>query len=358
MSQRKPGDLAVVWIHYQTPELLIESVTAMQEEARAHGMDVELVIVDNGGLSEWTGHGALATSRVVVNDSNKGYSGGVNTGVLATDAENIVVMNPDVVVLPGCLARLREALHSFAIVGPALFLDRKLRFRLPPTEQRDFVSALLGEVAHGSPLWAARARKRWRKHVSGAHGNGSSTVPGADLSGAMLAFSRRAWDALGPWDEQYRLYFEETDWLSRASSRRLPTAYVGHAHCVHLYAQSTRKSPHSDRWFAQSARRFERQHYRLWQRLMLQVSRKWARSRSWEPDEVVCRERTGIPAWVELSGTPRGYPAARARVESPVEIDKTPEWVPWNQLPSGRYWLRRVDADDNDLSVVEVGRID
>lgn len=354
MGSEQNTSLAVIWVHYHTPELLTQSVDAMEAETRGQGVSAEFIVVDNGGLGEWSTHESLLSCRIIPNETNRGYAGGINDGVTATAADTIIVLNPDVLVLPGCVSELMQALQSFAIAGPAMFLDKNRRFCLPPTEKRDFLSALLGAVADGSPFWAARARKRWRRHVRQVQRDGKTTSRAYELSGAILAFSRQAWNLLGRWDEGYQLYFEETEWLTRAETLGLKAAYVGEAKCIHLYAQSTTRSGLSSKWFSASAVRFERSHFHNWQRGLLRFSRQWAASRRWNP---ACSPGSRVPeraTWLELSNTPRGYPAARARLQETLTIDDALNLVPGEQLPQGTYWLRSVDIDNNDLQVIEL----
>jgi hypothetical protein len=55
------------------------------------------------------------------------------------------------------------------------------------------------------------------------------------VSGAVMAIRARAFDEVGGFDERYRLYFEENDFLRRV---RGEIAYVPAARCRHLYNQS------------------------------------------------------------------------------------------------------------------------
>ncbi len=228
--------LALIWVHYRTPELLRESIDAARSDLAFSGIMGELVVVENGGLER-----DPANVTVLRPERNIGYAGGVNLGVAYTSAPNIVVMNPDVLVEPGCIPALLDALSDHAIAAPNLFLDRACTFRLPPTEQRDFLSTCVAELGRHHPQWTRYARRRWRRHAHRHWLCPSGTVESHDLSGAMLAFTRKAFETVGPWDEGYQLYFEETDWLTRAANMRQRSAFVAAAMAAHLYAQSTRR---------------------------------------------------------------------------------------------------------------------
>lgn len=135
MSER----LAVVLVHYHTPELAAQAIGALERDLAASGggFQVEWLLVDNG--SDAAGRKLLEALPVRLLDPgrNTGYAGGVDLGVAASSAEHIVLMNPDVLVLPGCVGALVESLRrGAAAAGPRFFWDAGRRLMLPPAEPR------------------------------------------------------------------------------------------------------------------------------------------------------------------------------------------------------------------------------
>ncbi len=158
--------------------------------------------------------------------TNLGYAGGVNLGMARSDAEMVVLMNPDVMVLPGCVPALLDALRNgAAVAGPRFYWDGGRRLLQPPAEVRTRREELTRLLAGKSPGGAARARRRWRRHAR-RHWEAREPLPSHDLSGSLLALRRSAWEAVGPFDEGFQLYFEETDWLLRAERLGLSGRYV------------------------------------------------------------------------------------------------------------------------------------
>lgn len=341
---RKQSGLAVVWIHYRTPGLLRESVDAVKADLPVSPRGAELVVVDNGGLDD-AGPGV----KVVRPRTNIGYAGGVNLGVARTRSPNILIMNPDVIVRPGCVPVLLEALQRHDVVAPSLFLDRERVFRLPPREQCDFLSTCIADLGRRHPWWAAYARRRWRGHANRHWPQGTVPVPSYDVSGAMLGFTRRTFDTLGPWDDGFPLYYEETDWLQRARQRGLKSALIPAAEAVHLYAQSTRHDPRAREWFAQSRGRFERKHFRSWQRAVLRSigGRPIMAGGVPSPAGAV----PDAPARAELSASACGYPAAAGWIHDPGMLERGLCCGLGEQLPGGSYWLRWIHRSGRELSV-------
>lgn len=352
--------LAVILVHYHTPELAVEAVAALRQDLpRSGGFEVEWLLIDNG--SDEAGRALLASLPVERIDpgANLGYAGGVNLGIARSRADLILLMNPDVIVLPGCVPALVEALRDgAAIAGPRFWWDRGRRMLLPPADlrsRRDELLALL--AAHGRVLggdWAARARRRWRRHAR-RHWQAQKPLRSWSLSGSLLALRRSAWDRVGPFDEEFRLYFEETDWLRRAEALGLPAVYVPAAEAVHLHAQSAVREPRSQAWFEESARRFRELCYGVWFADLLEgldrhLPRSPERALSAAPADGLDLTRFPFPLWIEVSPNATGFPAAAERLTA------LPAGQPWRlpaevlaRLPPGELVLQVVGESGREL---------
>jgi GT2 family glycosyltransferase len=250
--------------------------------------------------------------------TNLGYAGGVNLGVARSRAGRIVLMNPDVLVLPGCVAALLEALDTgAAVAGPQSFWDRGRRLLLPPAEPRSRRDEIASLLAARGPEWSERARRRWRRHAR-RHWQARQPLPSWTLSGSLLALRREVWDRVGPFDAGYPLFFEETDWLLRVRRHGLPAWYVPAAEAVHLHGRSAVAEPRSRQWFEESARRFREHWYGVWFAGLLEtLDHRLPRKPDPRPESL---DLAGFrhPVWIEISPNPAGFPAAAERLEAPV----------------------------------------
>jgi N-acetylglucosaminyl-diphospho-decaprenol L-rhamnosyltransferase len=318
--------LAVILVHYRTPELASGAVEALRLDAQASGLEIEGLLVDNG--SDEAGRALLAGLPLEHIDpgANLGFAGGVNLGVglafARSRAERIVVMNPDVRVLPGCLRALVDALDDgAAVAGPRFTWDGEQRMLLPPAEERSRRSELLALLATRGEGWARRARGRWRRHAL-RHWEAERPLASYALSGSLLALTRAAWEQAGPFDEGYRLYFEETDWLRRVERSGLPARYVPAAQAVHLHGRSAVQEPRSGAWFEESARRFRERHYGRRFADFLESLDRWLPRHPPAPLAPVPRQGLALdgrtfPLWIEVSPNPSGFPAAAERLAAP-----------------------------------------
>ncbi|HUP43819.1 MAG TPA: glycosyltransferase [Thermoanaerobaculia bacterium] len=346
--------LSIVLVHYHTPALLSEAVEALRIDLAREGIDVpeaEWLVVDNG--SDAAGRTRIKHLGVRRLDpgANVGYAAGVNLGVEAAAGDRLLVLNPDVLVLPGCVGRLAAALEApgeerVAVAGPKFFWDRGERILLPPAEERSRGSELRAVLAGRFAGAARRARARWRRQAR-RHWLTEEPLPSYSLSGALLLIDRRAWERIGPFDPGYRLYFEEADWLERARRRGLAGRYVPGARAVHLWDQSAGSEPAAPEWFQASARRFRRRLYgrgftaglEALDRLLLEGGGDVEVLPALEPSELAPIALAGSPGpfWIEASPNPAGYPAAAERLTEtserawrwPAEVAERLSRRPW-----------------------------
>lgn len=369
--------LGVVFVHYHTPDLARRAVASVERELAAvagEGVEAAIVVVDNG--SDEAGRRALSglAAEVLRPGVNLGYAGGVNAGAARlADADVLLLANPDVELLPGALGALLAAIgRGGAVAGPRFFWDRGRRLRLPPTEARDAASEALALLAPRAPGWAARARRRWRRHAR-RHWCATGEIASEHLSGALLAVSRAAWERVGPFDEGFRLYFEETDWLARLRRAGLPALYVPAAEVVHRFAQSAAGEPRAADWFRQSAARYAAKHHGRPRRAAMAALGRIGRRPRGRPgvgaaaggDEATSGAADGLDPsldlsldlapfgargglWVEVSPAGTGFPAAAEPLATPAGRWELPEEV--RAGLAGSWFLRVTDEAGRELS--------
>jgi GT2 family glycosyltransferase len=222
----------------------LESLRAELES----GIDLEVIVVDNASTDD--------TSQVVARfgwvkfvpaGGNLGYAAGVNAGNRLVSAERaLLVLNPDLVVAPGTVARLLDGLErpGVGVVVPRMVdADGSLvpSLRWEPSIGRELMDALLGSQA-------AQLPSRWSGMAWDPRAYEREQFPDWAM-GAALLISSECRAAVGDWDERYFLYSEETDFLRRARSAGQRVRYEPMAVVRHIMGGSGR----SDQLYALSA---------------------------------------------------------------------------------------------------------
>ena len=228
----------------------------------------ELLIVNNSGEPvEDLLHGLPWPTRILAPGRNLGYARGVNEGIRAAREEQILILNPDILVTPGsieALARCAEAHPRAGIVAPRL-LNPDGTLQLSARRFYNWKTLLLRRAPLGP--YAARSRTL-RDHLMADWDHAETRAVDWVLGAAMLARKRAIRD-VGLMDERYFLYFEDVDWCQRMWRHGYEVLYCAESSMGHEYArQSARLRTRSIRAHAAGLLRFAEK----WSTLLYAVS--------------------------------------------------------------------------------------
>ncbi len=237
-------DIAVVIVTYKTARLTIDALRSLESERRVPDLRIRAIVVDNasGDLPEI----AQAVSQntwsswvsLVAAPKNGGFAYGNNLGIehayLEREPAYVYLLNPDAQVRPGAiaeLARFLEARPDVGIAGSSFERpdgnDWPIAFRFPTR---------LSEVEAGLQ-WGLVTRLLHRWVVVRRMTNSPQQVDW--ISGASMLIRRAVLESIGGLDENYFLYFEETDFCYRARRAGFSTWYVPQSRVMHMGGQST-----------------------------------------------------------------------------------------------------------------------
>jgi GT2 family glycosyltransferase len=237
-------DVATVIVTYRSARLTLDALTSLDAERINPAVRLRAVVVDNasGDLPEigqaveragWTNWVTLVAAP-----KNGGFAYGNNLGIRTASAEArpdyFYLLNPDAQVRPGAIGTLTDFMETHSDIGIAGSSFENLdgsewpiAFRFP---------TLMSEVDfHLRIGLATKLLRRWTvarimKPVDQA----------TDwICGASMMIRPSVLDAIGGFDEEYFLYFEETDFCYRAKAAGFPTWYVPQGRVMHIAGQST-----------------------------------------------------------------------------------------------------------------------
>lgn len=228
-----PRSVSVIAVTWNSADVLPGFLAALPA-AMAGVESWELVVADNASTDDTvrTVSEAMPEARVVQTGRNAGYAAGINAAMAATGlTDAVLVVNPDTRAPEGSVARLLQLLADpgTGVAAPRLVdgtgeLIRSLR--RDPTIPRMLAEAVLGgrragllgslgEVVHRRDAYERENVADW-------------------VSGPFMLLSRRCVDAVGPWDESFFLYSEETEFAMRVRAAGLLVRYTPAVTVVHL----------------------------------------------------------------------------------------------------------------------------
>lgn len=245
-------------VNYRSAELTQRSIAS----ARASSpMPLEVVVVDNScDEAEAYALNQCGADRLIISETNRGYAGGINAGVRAASGDVVIVSNPDITWSVAAIDLLCVTLDDRAdIAGPRFSWDEAGEWLLPPADPVTAVSKFSAIAASRSAVASRhRALRRFRRRVAFWEVKQPRRI--STLSGAVMAFRRTVLQRVGEFDERFPLYFEETDYLRRATRAGAKIVYQPAARCRHAYNQSAGNDPAARQRFAES----EAAYYRKW----------------------------------------------------------------------------------------------
>ena len=243
-----PDSIGAVVVDHDAGPLLESCVRSLLAEGAT-----PIVVVENGAPESATGalegvptDSPEAPTKVVRPGRNLGYGAGVNRGLAAlageeTPPEWILVCNADLVVHPGALTALRQALESepaWAIVGPRILDETGDIY----PSVRNFPS--FTDAAGHALLALFNPQNPFTLRYNPGAPEGDVITGAGWVSGSCFMARRSALEELGGFDEAYFMYLEDTDLCWRAHDAGWGVGFAGMAEVTHLQGVMTAKNPY------------------------------------------------------------------------------------------------------------------
>lgn len=245
-AMTSPRSTAVLIVNYRTGPLVLDCLRSLEPELRSEPC-CQVIVVDNDSkngsfeqieeaihTNAWAGW-----AQIVPAGRNAGFAAGNNVALRSLlqspDAPTYYwLLNPDTLVRQGALKALLDFLESSPQAGIAgSWLEHP--DGTPLTASFHFPS-VIGEWEGGFRLGLlTKLLKRWvvapfpqpRLHQTDW------------VCGASMIVRREVFDAIGLLDENYFLYYEETDFCLRAKRAGWECWLVPDSKVIHLEGQST-----------------------------------------------------------------------------------------------------------------------
>lgn len=207
---------SIVIPSYNQVEYLIRCIESIESHTpEPH----EIIVVDNGS-TDGTGayldqrSGQLRFKRL---DINRGFSGGVNQGLMMAKGDTIVILNNDTLVTPGWLGHMLQCLQSDAQVGAV----GPVTNYISGEQQIDVPYANVEQMWEYAATRSKPDQKEWR--------------PTDRLVGFCILFRRTLLERIGYFDEGFRIgNYEDDDWIIRARLCGLKLMIAGDAFIHHF----------------------------------------------------------------------------------------------------------------------------
>lgn len=229
----KKPDISIIIVSYNTQEITKNCIDSIKKSVRSSPLFIEIVVVDNAskdGSSRMLREKVTQNEqknvsfRLIVNKKNVGFGRANNQGVFETDAEYILLLNSDTIVLNQSIAKMLEFYKSrkndIHFLGGGLFNSD----HSPQPSCGPFYTlpVLFGALFLRGDYWGlTRYSPKDAQKVDW-------------VSGACLMTKREYFTKLRGFDENIFMYFEEVDLLYRAKKEGYATWFFPEARFIHL----------------------------------------------------------------------------------------------------------------------------
>lgn len=247
-------DLSIVILNYKQKGLVKQCIKGIV--TAQPNLNYELIIVDNN-----SGDGTLDMVRkmfsadsneiqlqpelpilkklkippikTIQSDTNGGFAMGNNLGINQADGRYIMILNPDIAVVPGALEKMINFMESdkqIGIIGPRLinpdgsvqYSCRRFPSLLTPIYRRTFMGRLLFAKKPLSDYLMKDFDHEESREVDW-------------LFGACLLIRKSVLDKVGFFDERFFMYFEDLDLCRRFWQAGFKVVYFTEVEMVHYH---------------------------------------------------------------------------------------------------------------------------
>jgi GT2 family glycosyltransferase len=238
VSTPSPPALAVVVVSFHSRETLGACLDSLAGHVE---IPLEIVVVDNasedGSADAAREH--PARPRVLASPTNVGFARACNRGAGATTAPLILFLNPDAEVTPGAVETLVAAVESSPDVGVAGPLTRDPDGTVQVSTGPDLT---LGAERRQRRLVRGVRRREPRAVAEAAARHAREREPDW-VSGACLLARRKAFEAVGGFDEAFFLYEEDADLCRRIRQAGWRVLFTPAAAVRHQLGRSMAHTP-------------------------------------------------------------------------------------------------------------------
>jgi len=240
-------------------------------------LSFEVILVDNNKKKRIINkvRGKYSWLRYVKSPGNIGFDRGNNLGAKYAKGEYLLFLNPDTLVLPKAIDKLSGFLdknHKTGVVAPNL-IDEKGKVFLQLGSRA--LTPIRGIVAHSfinkifpnNPI----SRSYWLKDIPMDKLREVDVVPGS-----ALMIRRNVFERIGGFDENFFIYFEESDLCKRVKEEGCRIFIIPQARIVHYWEPKT-KNRRLNKEFEKSRLYYFKKHYGIFWALVVEAFARFSK---------------------------------------------------------------------------------
>jgi GT2 family glycosyltransferase len=212
---------SIITINFNQPEVTLEFLQSLKKHT---GCNVEVILVDNGSLSDHSADFKKAFSNLICirSETNLGFAGGNNLGILHAKGDYLLFLNNDTEITESLVSELIKVLDNDSAIG--------------------LVSPLIEYYHHPQIIqYAGYTEMNYTTCRNNEIGHFDLNIGQYDsvscetsfCHGAAMMCRRDGLTIVGLMDENYFLYYEELDWCEKFKRAGKKMWFTGYTKILH-----------------------------------------------------------------------------------------------------------------------------
>ena len=234
-----------------------------------------IVVIDNASQDSSVQRAMQAApdARIISKSENLGYAGAANLAASMSDADILLLLNPDIVADHGALHNVVQGFSDDRVGAVAGMLSQPNGLPQRGFSVRRFpgLSSALAEVLLLNRIWPLNP---WNRRYRALDFDYSKAQEVEQPAGACLAIRRAAWlDIRGMDDSFYPVWFEDVDLCRRLNDGGWKILYCPKAVFIHVGGHSVSQLSFYERqaiWYGNLIRYFAK-HESRWKCFLLRI---------------------------------------------------------------------------------------
>jgi len=234
-------DVSIIIVNWNTREFLKKCLESIYDHTS--GFEFETIVIDNNSQDDSVAmiKTEFPTVILIQNKKNLGYPAAVNQGINIARGSYILLMNSDVLILDNAIGVLlnyaRQKPDAAAVGCRILNPDSSLQ------QSCLMYPSILNLLLWGTLLHRLFPRNKFFGREDMTWWGADDDRPVEVIKGCFMLIDKNAIQTVGPMDQNFFMYAEETDWCCRCKKAGYQILFTPNAQIIHYGAQSTKFAP-------------------------------------------------------------------------------------------------------------------
>jgi len=228
-------DISIIIVNYKSWTHLEQCLLSI-EKMGPTSVNYEVIIVDNFSNDDKLQNfsNRFLNFKFILNSGNNGFSNGCNVGARAAKGEFFLFLNPDTIISAKVLKELLSTgkeNENYKLISCSKINSKGKKEKI----NKPFPS-LINLFGLSRAIQATTRKKEINLYIK----NNNNVVFTHWISGSLVFMSKKWFDILGGWNEDYWMYYEDVDLCKRTEKLNGKIALILNQSIIHNHGGASR----------------------------------------------------------------------------------------------------------------------